>query len=172
MLQSLLLILCVLGALQTIAWFKRQPAAKQKRLTWRFGLGVLFIFLLLMVATGRAHWFLAVIGVLLPFLRGLLGVLLQLLPWWLKRKQSTGEQTREQQSHASENSPTVGMELQEAMDILGIKGDITRGEITVELVNAAHRRLIQKMHPDRGGSDYLAAKINRARDMLLHALGE
>ncbi len=172
MLQSLLLILFVLGALQTIAWFKRQPADKRKKMIWRFGLGVLFIFLLLMVATGRAHWFLAVIGALLPFLRGLLGVALQLLPWWLKRKQPTSEETHQQHSHTPNSPPATTMELQEAMDILGLKGDITKREITAELVNATHRRLIQKMHPDRGGSDYLAAKINRARDLLLKALGE
>ncbi|MGH8552127.1 MAG: molecular chaperone DnaJ [Methylococcales bacterium] len=51
---------------------------------------------------------------------------------------------------------------EEALEILGLKADSSPNDII-----AAHRRLIQKMHPDRGGSDYLAAKINQAREVLL-----
>lgn len=50
----------------------------------------------------------------------------------------------------------------EALQILGLSGDPSREEII-----AAHRRLINKLHPDRGGSDFLAARVNQARDILL-----
>ena len=37
-----------------------------------------------------------------------------------------------------------------------------------EAIKAAHHRLMKQLHPDHGGTDYLATKINRARDVLLH----
>lgn len=54
------------------------------------------------------------------------------------------------------------MNRKEALAVLGLAEGASPEEIV-----AAHRKLIQKLHPDRGGNDYLAAKINQAKDFLL-----
>ena len=55
-----------------------------------------------------------------------------------------------------------GLTREEALQVLGLEEGASREDIV-----AAHRKLMQKLHPDRGGNDYLAAKINQAKDFLL-----
>ncbi len=54
------------------------------------------------------------------------------------------------------------MDVEEAYLVLGVAAGVSETEIL-----DAHRRLMKLAHPDKGGSDYLASKINEARDRLL-----
>jgi hypothetical protein len=53
--------------------------------------------------------------------------------------------------------------VEEAYEILGLSPGAD-----AEAIKAAHHRLMKQLHPDHGGTDYLATKINRARDVLLN----
>ena len=55
----------------------------------------------------------------------------------------------------------VGMSEAEALSVLGLERGADAGA-----VDAAHRRMIARAHPDAGGSDYMAAKVNEARAVL------
>ncbi len=74
------------------------------------------------------------------------------------------EDWRERVGGAASAAPSGPMTAEEAYEILGLEPGATAEEI-----KDAHRRLIQKIHPDHGGSSYLAAKINQAKEVLLKA---
>jgi hypothetical protein len=68
-----------------------------------------------------------------------------------------------ERAEAMERQPRSSLlSPEEALDVLGLAQGASASAI-----RAAHRRLVQLVHPDRGGSNYLAAKINEAKDILL-----
>ena len=64
----------------------------------------------------------------------------------------------------SRSAPTKvnSMSRAEALNVLGLEDGASP-----EAIRAAHKRLIIQTHPDKGGTNYLAAKINEAKDVLL-----
>ena len=242
MARLVLLLAAGFSVFMLLRWLFRQPG----RVQWQVLAGFLAAALLVLVLTGRAHWLVAVVAAMLPFMRVLFRVLMNipfpvlqrvfgglgrsrsqeqpssgqtstvesrylrmtlnhdsgdidgevlagqfagkklnrldleallqlldecqddeesvaLLQAYLDRvhgdswQQQAGEQARQQTA-----APSGEMSRDEALKVLGLSEIASEDEIV-----EAHRRLMQKLHPDRGGSSYLAAVINQAKDTLL-----
>ena len=85
-----------------------------------------------------------------------------LLEAWIERTHPEWRAQWTSAGRASPPGPSPKMKRAEALAILGLKEGASKEEI-----RAAHRRLMKAAHPDLGGSDYLAAKINEAKEFLL-----
>ncbi|MEZ5598318.1 MAG: DnaJ domain-containing protein [Pseudomonadales bacterium] len=82
--------------------------------------------------------------------------LLVLAAWWLRRRI---------RQRPVPPPPAAGrMSVHEARDILGLEDPCDEAQVI-----AAHRRLMQRLHPDRGGTTYLAQQLNEAKRVLLDA---
>ncbi|MDL0431135.1 DnaJ domain-containing protein [Marinobacter sp. TBZ242] len=138
---------------------------KKKAATWKILLVTGAALLLFMVLTGRVHVLTAAVAALLPLLRKV-PALLRFAPM-VRRVfgQPLNHEAHDSGSGESRHQPadsSGNMSVKEACEILGVEPDCAE-----EVIIQAHRRLIQKLHPDRGGNDYLAAKINEAKSVLL-----
>jgi len=159
LLYSLLLIIALGIGFYTLGRWRKLPLTErkgfvQKAMLW-FAAGVI----LLLVLTGRAPWLMGILAALLA----LAARAAQLLPYIAMFKKLMGSGTGEAKSNSSvSSSPRSAMSKEEAADILGV--DVAASS---EEVRLAHKKLIQKLHPDRGGSDALAKQINTAKDVLL-----
>lgn len=85
----------------------------------------------------------------------------QVLQAYIERMHPDWEGNDLSREGAQRDEGNVEMSRGVALEILGLPGDATYDEIVF-----AHRSLMRKMHPDKGGSDYLAKKINRAKEVL------
>jgi len=154
----LLIIIIAYFTLRKLSKKSPELLAKYLRLA---GLSVVGLLVLYFAATGRLNWLFAGVGLVVAFMLRLMPSLLQYGPQLHRLWTNfTGAKQSSQGGGNPVNSGT--MTVAEAYEVLGLQPGAAKDEII-----AAHRKLMQKLHPDRGGSDYLAAKINMAKNILL-----
>ncbi len=157
----LVLLLIIIAFFALRKFLKTSPAvlAKYMKVLLLCIAGVILIYL---GVTGRLNWFFALAGVAIAFMLRLMPVILRYAPQLHKLWSHFTSAKQNASQRQSPARPTGNMSIEEAYEVLGLKIGASEQEII-----AAHRKLMQKIHPDRGGSDYLAAKINLAKKILL-----
>ncbi|MDP6377264.1 MAG: hypothetical protein QF921_10130 [Pseudomonadales bacterium] len=149
LLLLLILTLATAGAyllLWRTLWFQHSASNAGG---FRAALIATLVGLCALVLSGRMPWSIALLIGILPFLR-------PFAQRFSANTQSDGERARP--------SASTGMSVPEALALLGL--DEHAGE---RAVIDAHRRLMHKLHPDRGGTTYLAQQLNEAKHVLLKA---
>ncbi len=138
-------VLLVIGAaLGLFGLYKFFVSAQPKQIAAFLSAAVFFVLtaaLFFMAVTGRLPAALALVVAIWPLA----------LAWW-----------KAKQPRAAKPAPTKPMSRNEALEILGLPEKATSSDI-----EDAYKRLMLKVHPDQQGSDWMAAKLNEARDLLL-----
>jgi len=148
-------LLLVLAALTARRYLKNAPEGEERSRQITVVLVAFAIVMMVLALTGRLYWVGAALAALAPIAK----ILFTMAVGVYRRKK-----INEYAARAEQRSPSGKLNEEEALKILGLKKPYLHDEVI-----AAHKKLMQKIHPDRGGSDYLAAKVNEAKELLLEA---
>ncbi len=141
------------GVLLAGRWFATADPKVLAKVLKRSFVVIVIAGIVFLAATGRLAWVIAAVPVLITWLVRL-RVAHRVFRGFGAAPGGAGKR-------AGGGTPGA-MSVEEAWRVLGLEPGASRDEI-----KKTHRRLIAGLHPDRGGSDYLAAKINQAKDVLL-----
>ena len=154
MIIRLIIAAAVLYALfRFVKFVQSKPDTERRPYYTTLVIGIAAAGLVLLSITGRVHWLAGIIGGALPFVR-------QFVMNHVYKKLNASNNTQQEAPRQQANS--LDMNESQALAILGLKAGASEDDII-----RAHRSLMQKIHPDRGGNDYLASQLNAAKELLL-----
>lgn len=133
----------LIGLIALYRFFMRANVAQIKALFLTAGISAVVIAAFFLAVTGRLPAALALGGAMVPVVIGYL------------RSKGTNEDM-------SVEAPIAITTREDALKVLGLKDGASKNDI-----EAAYKKLMQKFHPDHEGSEFLAAQLNQARDVLL-----
>jgi hypothetical protein len=139
----ILVIGLIIGIYALYRFFLTANIAQIKALGLSVFTALIVISILILTLTGRFPAALALVMALLPFAVAY-------------------HRGKQQKDGTAPQSPSDVMSEKEALEVLGLAAGATKDQIT-----EAYKKLMQKVHPDAEGSDWMAAKLNQARDTLL-----
>jgi hypothetical protein len=159
--RFLLVLAAIVGIMWYLSWYHRaSPEDKQRSLrsALLYGIGAA---LLLLVVSGKIPWLFAIFSAAVPWINRVMTAR-KVWTMFSQRGQSKGSERSGGEQDNNAPRSIENMTQDQALDILGLDENATRQDIV-----DAHRKLISRVHPDKGGSDYLASSINQARKVLL-----
>jgi hypothetical protein len=158
-LRLILVAAALLGLWWGMRWFSKADPAKARKILIAGGLGLLVAIGVLLLLSGKLAGLFAVAAGLAPWISRAM----RLHGAWqfVRRFTGQGPAQPDAEQQATPNSQSA-MTRQQALEILGLAPGASP-----EQIKDAHRRLMQVNHPDAGGSTWIAARLNQARDVLL-----
>jgi len=155
-----LFLVALFGIMWYLSWYRRaSPRQRNQSLLaiLLYGLGEA---LLVLVVIGKLHALFAIGRALGPWVNRALAARLM---WRQVSSFRANAGTSSNSGHHQNRANPGVMTQQEALEILGLNSGASKEEVI-----AAHKKLMQKIHPDKGGSSFLASQINQAKDTLLN----
>ena len=157
--RLILIAAALFGLWWGLGWLSKANPAKAKKVLIAGGLGLLVVVGVLLLLSGKLAGLFAVVAGLAPWISRVM----RLHGAWQYIRRFTGQGPAQPGAeHHPSSPPDSAMTHQQALEILGLSPGASPDQI-----KDAHRRLMQVNHPDTGGSTWIAARLNQARDLLL-----